>query len=233
MLKWLNIKDTGILIRIIDKNIPLLERIVVDILNNLKDTKIILASGSPRRKELLSKLGIKFNVRVSNIKEISTANTPEGIVEELSRQKTEAVVGDIVKENIENNICIVIGSDTAVFYDNNMLGKPKDSEEAYKMISVIQGRKHSVYSGVTVAIIKNNNVRYITFSERTEVKIAFMSKKEIECYILLGESLDKAGAYALQGPFSIFIESITGDYNNVIGLPLASLYKCLKGIELE
>lgn len=204
----------------------------MDILKNLSEVTIILASGSPRRKELLGSLGLKYNVKVSNIEEKPMGNTPKEIVESLSKQKTEAVVSDILRGNQIKNPCIVIGADTAVFLDNTMLGKPENQEEAYKMIGAIQGKKHDVYTGVTLGIIKNNTVRYDTFYEKTVVKVTPMTNYEIDCYIKLGESLDKAGAYGIQGDFSIFVEGIEGDHNNVIGLPVAALYTHLKDIDL-
>lgn len=204
----------------------------MDILDNLRGVDIILASGSPRRRELLQQLGLKFNVKVSNTPEIPTGDSPEEVVEGLSREKAEAVACDILKNNLKDYRCVIIAADTAVFLNNIMLGKPSDEKEAYKMIAAIQGRNHVVYTGVTVAIINAGEVKYKVFSVGTTVSVSPMTDYEIACYINKGESLDKAGAYGIQGSFSAFVRGIEGDYNNVVGLPLEALYRELKNISL-
>lgn len=184
--------------------------------------KIILASQSPRRREILQLLGLPFQVKVSDMEEIMTSTNPAKVTEELSCQKAEAVA-----ETIEEGI--VIGADTVVSLDDKILGKPSDKEEARKMIHELQGRSHKVYTGVTMiekraGVERSRNI----FSEETIVKVAPMSEKEIEDYISLSEPYDKAGAYGIQGAFAKHIEGIEGDYFNVVGLPVHQLYDAIK-----
>lgn len=185
--------------------------------------KIILASQSPRRQELLGMLGIPFEVLVSETEEIITKTDPVKVTEELSAQKASAVANQVTEG-------IVIGADTVVATEGHILGKPADEKTAYEMIHSLQGKSHMVYTGVTI-IVKEKDIRYIrTFSEGTKVKVAKMSEEEILPYIHTGEPYDKAGAYGIQGIFSKFIEGIEGDYFNVVGLPVHRLYKELKPI---
>ncbi|MGL5259082.1 MAG: Maf family protein [Lachnospiraceae bacterium] len=186
--------------------------------------EIILASASPRRKELLEQIGIKFSVEISACEEIITKNNPEEIVEELSKLKATDIF-------LKNQNKLIIGADTIVFKDHNILGKPKDKEEARWMIQKLQGSVHQVYSGVTLIYKKNNEVIYRVFTEKTDVYVAKMEQKEIESYIETREPYDKAGAYGIQGIFAKFIEKIDGDYNNVVGLPIRKIYKELKDIK--
>ena len=169
---------------------------------------IILASASPRRKEILEKYNIPFVVEVSNADEDCTGLTPKELVMELSLRKADAVYKNHPKD-------IVIGADTVVAIDNKILGKPEDDEEAYMMIDMLQGTSHQVYTGVTIC---SPNGQY-SFAEKTDVFVKRMSKKEIEDYIATGEGRDKAGSYAIQGIFGKYIEKYEGDYDNVVGLP--------------
>lgn len=181
---------------------------------------IILASKSPRRKELLSLCGLKFKVVPTEVEE----TLPEGIspaeaVEYLSKIKAEPLIND--KD-------IIIGSDTVVALGNEILGKPKDSADATAMLKKLSGRIHSVYTGVT--LLMGN--KEITFHEKTDVKFYELSEKEISDYVCCGECYDKAGAYGIQGFGGLLIERIDGDYNNVVGLPVSRLireYKKLTG----
>ena len=185
--------------------------------------KLVLASKSPRRQELLGMLGIPFEVKVSDAEEIITHTDPAKVTEELSLQKAEAVAREISE-------VIVIGADTVVAVDDKILGKPKDKEDARAIIHLLQGRSHMVYTGVKI-LVKGNDVQRIeTFSEGTKVKVASMSEEEIETYIASEEPYDKAGAYGIQGIFSKYIEGIEGDYFNVVGLPVHRLYQELKTI---
>ncbi len=185
--------------------------------------KTILASASPRRRELLHMLGFPFEVKVSEAEEIITSRNPQKVTEELSCQKAEAVAGDVTD-------AVIIGADTVVSIDEKILGKPQNIDEARKMIRLLQGRSHEVYTGVTI-IVKTEGKQYIeTFSEKTEVKVAAMSDVEIEEYVAGNEAYDKAGGYGIQGTFSKFIEGIEGDYFNVVGLPVHQLYQRLKKI---
>lgn len=175
--------------------------------------KIILASGSPRRRELLGQAGIPFEVIVSDAEEIITKTEPGAIVEELSFCKAQAVAK-------QHPTQIVLGSDTVVVQDGKILGKPKDDEDARRMIWGLQGRTHQVYTGVTL-ILGN---RHISFHEYADVKVYPMTEEEIESYMETGEHTDKAGAYGIQGRFGIYIQEIRGEYNTIVGLPIARVY---------
>lgn len=190
----------------------------------MKTLPLVLASASPRRRELLGLLGMPFQVMVPDGEEIVADTDPEKVTEDLSRQKAQAVA-----EKITDGI--VIGADTVVAVDGKILGKPSSPQEAEGMISSLQGRAHMVYTGVTV-IWKAPDSRTVTrtFSVGTKVYVAAMTRKEIAGYVAGGDCMDKAGAYGIQGEFSCFIEGIEGDYFNVVGLPVHRLYEELKGI---
>ncbi|MDD6572238.1 MAG: Maf family protein [Thermoflexaceae bacterium] len=184
--------------------------------------RIILASASPRRKELLSQVGMEYEIIISNIEEKVTSSIPEDVVEELSRQKAEDVFGKIPGD------VIVIGADTVVSVDGKILGKPADEKEAFCMIQSLSGRCHSVFTGVTLCIRKDGQEEKITFSEETKVFVDEMTQEDIEHYIATGESMDKAGAYGIQGKFAAFVNGIEGDYNNVVGLPVGRICRELR-----
>lgn len=183
--------------------------------------RIILASASPRRRELLEQIGLDFEVIPSRCEETVTKEQPGAIVEELSWQKA----ADVAKE-IKNGI--VIGSDTIVWQDGCMMGKPKDREHARSMLRQIQGTTHSVFTGVTVIWKENGQERIETFFEETKVSVYPMTEEEIERYIESGEPMDKAGAYGIQGAFAAYIKGIEGDYHSVVGLPVGALWQTLK-----
>ena len=185
--------------------------------------KIILASGSPRRRELLETAGIPFEVMVSDADEKTAAEKPEEIVKELSGLKCMDILGRVPKGTI------VLGADTIVAMDGAVLGKPADQENARQMLRMIQGRTHDVYTGVTIAeAYASGEVRKKSFSVRTEVRVAAMTEEEISSYIATGEPMDKAGAYGIQGTFCRHVEEIKGDYFNVVGLPVHAVYEALK-----
>ena len=186
--------------------------------------RMILASGSPRRKELLQMLEVPFEVLVSDTEEIITKNEPAEVTKELSYQKAMAVA-----EQVEEGI--IIGADTVVSIDGKILGKPADTEEAREMIYKLQGKSHMVYTGVTVIVKSDETVSASSFAEGTKVNVAPMTEDEIEAYISTSEPYDKAGAYGIQGLFGKFIEGIEGDYFNVVGLPVHRLYEELKKID--
>ncbi len=181
--------------------------------------KIILASASPRRRELLEQAGIPFEVVVSDAEEVITKSEPGAIVRELSLCKANTVAGRYPGR-------LVLGADTIVALDGRVLGKPKDEEEAGQMLRALQGRTHEVYTGVT--LIKGTWRE--SFYEAAQVKVYPMSEKEIEAYIRTGEPMDKAGAYGIQGKFAVYIEKISGEYNTIVGLPIARLYQELKKV---
>ena len=179
----------------------------------------ILASASPRRRELLAKCGIFFDVIPSGIEEKITGETPLDIVIELARQKAM----DVWKNHAADGD-VVIGADTIVVYRDEILGKPEDEEEALNMLSMLADRTHQVYTGV--AIIHGTFMK--TFCKRTDVTFYPVDRQDLLRYIASGDPMDKAGAYGIQGDFAIHVKEIHGDYNNVVGLPVARLYQELK-----
>lgn len=190
--------------------------------------KIILASASPRRRELLEQIGLAFGVRVSDVEEKVTVSDPGQVVEELSRQKAEAVLAAL--EEMEEDV-LVIGSDTVVALEGHILGKPSDAEDAAGMLEALSGRSHEVYTGVTLLYRPGagenggSQVCRKTFHERTKVAFYPLTEREISDYVSSGECLDKAGAYGIQGIFARHVQGIEGDYYNVVGLPVGRLYQ--------
>ena len=184
--------------------------------------KLILASNSPRRRELLEQIGVEFEVIPSNAEEKVTKQEPSEVVEELSRQKAEDVAAAV-----EDGI--VLGADTVVCQDGQIMGKPKDEADAKQMLQKLQGEEHSVYTGVTILVKENGAVQHVqTFSQETKVYVYEMTDEEIDRYIATGEPMDKAGAYGLQGSGCTFAKRIDGEYFNVIGLPICTIHNCIK-----
>lgn len=176
--------------------------------------KIVLASKSPRRSEILKNAGIDFTVRVADADEtIPDGTKPQDAVVFLAARKAMAV------ERAEDEL--VLGADTVVVLDNKVLGKPKDREDAYNMLRSLSGRVHSVFTGVCAI---GNGVS-ITFAEETKVEFLPLTDKEIFNYIDTNEPYDKAGAYGIQGLASKFVRGIEGDYFNVVGLPISRIYE--------
>ncbi len=200
--------------------------------------RIILASKSPRRKELLSRIGIEYECIVSEAEEKTTESSPDKVVAELSRQKAENIFEILRAGERDNSPMVIIGADTVVACDSNIMGKPKDKQDAERMLKLLEGRSHSVWTGVTLLFVnidKNgkyseNKVISETFACETKVYMYHFSDNEIEEYIKTEEPLDKAGAYGIQGIAAKFIEKIEGDYNNVVGLPVSALYQRIKNI---
>ena len=180
---------------------------------------IILASASPRRRELLSQAGVKFEVRPASGEEKITSSDPEEVVKELSEQKALAAVFSAEEGTV------IIGSDTLVAYQGKILGKPCDEEDAVQTLMQLQGNTHQVYTGVSLIMAKGGQVHTRTFFEATDVTFYPISKEDLRSYAETGDSLDKAGAYGIQGPFAIHVKCIRGDYNNVVGLPVSRLYQ--------
>lgn len=183
--------------------------------------KIILASGSPRRRELLEQIGLDFEVIPSDAEEKITKHIPSQVVEELSLQKAEDVAARVSQG-------IIIGADTVVCQDGQIMGKPGSREEAYRMLRRIQGNTHSVYTGVTVLVKEAEQEICRTFSCETKVHVYPMTEAETEAYVDTGDPMDKAGAYGIQGRFAAWVKAIEGDYNNVVGLPVSALWQVLK-----
>lgn len=182
--------------------------------------KIVLASASPRRKELLEKLGFEFTVEASNSDEaVRPGVEPHELAESLSREKAS-----MVGRNHRN--ALVIAADTFILLDDMVLGKPASETEARDMLQRITGRQHSVITGFTILDTASNKA--ISESVETRVYMRKLTLKEIDAYVKTGEPLDKAGAYAIQGLGSVIVERIEGDYFNVIGLPLSALTESLK-----
>lgn len=178
--------------------------------------QIILASGSPRRKEILEQADVVFQIIPSQKEEIVSSSQPDDVVKELSFMKAN----DIAEKMPVNSI--IIGADTVVSNAGNILGKPKDELEAVNMIMNLQGHSHTVHTGVSIIVKHQDGTLDIRqFSEMTKVHIADISKEEAMTYILSGEAMDKAGAYAIQGKFAKYVQKIDGDYYNVVGFPIA------------
>ena len=197
--------------------------------------RIILASASPRRSELLKQAGLSFAVIPSKAKETITGTHPAEVVEELSSQKAWEVADRILRGGEDvTDFDVVIGADTVVAVDHQILGKPVDHDDAANMIGMLQGRVHQVYTGVTL-IVKGakGNIRTRTFHERTDVDVCPMTDDEIEDYISTPEPYDKAGAYCIQGSFGIYISGIHGCYYNVVGLPISRLVHELEDLKVQ
>lgn len=196
--------------------------------------RVILASGSPRRRELLKKIYKEFEVITSDVDENIDLCKPSEIVEELAKRKAEAVFNGLAqKAEARCNDILVIGSDTIVYYDGDVLGKPEDEEDARAMISMLSDRTHQVYTGVALVYIKQNSDPItVTFNDVTDVTFYDIDKFDIADYIKSGSPMDKAGAYGIQDDFAKHVKKIDGDYNNVVGLPVAKLYQKLKECKL-
>ena len=179
--------------------------------------KVILASASERRQELLSRIIEEFDIMVSGFDENTVVfnDSISEYVKEISKGKALEI-----KEKITDN-AIIISADTVVAFDGRILGKPKDRKDAFQMLKSLQGKSHEVYTGVTVINTKNNIIKQDSVA--TEVTFSEISDDEIIKYIETGEPLDKAGAYGIQGKGGVFVEKINGCYYNVVGLPLNRL----------
>ncbi len=207
--------------------------------------RIILGSASPRRRELLEQIGLEFEIVVSDAREHYKSTRPEDIVRELALMKAEHVAKEVERREKERaeqasipgldtgeahlrNV-VILGADTIVVRDGQILGKPSDEEAAFSMLKSLQGRMHQVYTGVAVLDFDGSgSLRTISHAEETKVYVHEMTDEEIRRYIAAGESMDKAGAYGVQGRFAAYIDRIEGDYYNVVGLPVAYLYHTVK-----
>lgn len=184
--------------------------------------KIILASASPRRRELLQLVDLKFDVIVSDCDENIEYDGPADMVEKLSYLKAN----DVAKKISDSEEHLVIGSDTIVYFQGKVLGKPKNEEDAFKMLHALAGNTHSVYTGVSV--INTKTGKYKTFYEETKVEFYDVSDEEIYQYILTKDPMDKAGSYGVQGKGAFLVKGIQGDYFTVVGLPIAHLIRVLR-----
>ena len=196
--------------------------------------KIILASKSPRRKEILENLGIKFTIITEETDETSNVSEPSELVRELAMRKGAAVADkiiDMIKTEgaFDGEDILVLSSDTVVAADGRILGKPSDLTDAKGMLRRLEGREHSVYSGIAATLIENGRViRTASATEETVVRFSKMTEEEIDFYVNHENVLDKAGAYAIQGIASAWINGIDGDYFNVVGLPVRRLMRLLE-----
>lgn len=187
--------------------------------------KIVLASGSPRRQELLRRMGItEFDILVPEVEEYYPDHlSPEEIVKFISREKSDAAA----------RLCrddeIVITADTMVFLDERRLGKPRDEAQALEMLTALAGRKHTVCTGVTV----RRGAKICTAAQHTDVYFRPATERELRAYIRTGEPMDKAGAYGVQGKGALLVERIDGDFFNVMGLPVGLLARLLKGFGID
>ncbi len=180
--------------------------------------EIILASASPRRKELLATAGLDFTVKVADVEEkIEDGLAPDAVVMSLALQKAQAVA-------LDNPEAVVIGADTVVVLDGTILGKPESEQNAVEMLTALSGRSHTVYTGV--ALIKGDRVK--NFCEATQVEFYDLTKEEIEAYVATKDCMDKAGAYGIQSRGCVLISKIDGDYFNVVGLPVSKVYRELR-----
>lgn len=185
--------------------------------------QIILASNSPRRRELLQLLQRPFSIHVIDIDENMAEKDPSKLVQVLAEEKAKASYFD------EKQDAIYIGADTVVVAQNHILGKPKSKKQAKEMIQTLQGKTHSVWTGVCLF----DGKRSMKCCERTVVHVLPMSDKEMDTYIDTDEPMDKAGAYGIQGQFACFVSGIEGCYYNVMGLPISKVYSMLKQFALE
>lgn len=187
--------------------------------------KIILASASPRRREILKNAGLDFRVDAGDYEEdLSLKLKPHELARFLSREKAKAVAA-------RHKDSIVIAADTFILYKKNILGKPHTKTEAKRMLVMLNNKTHAVITGFT--IIDTATGKKISKAVETKVTFKKLTDKEIDSYVETGEPLDKAGAYAIQGLGALLVKKIDGDYLNVIGLPLAALADCLKKFEIE
>lgn len=191
-------------------------------------SKLILASASPRREELLKQIGYDFAIEVCTKEEVTTKEKPYEVVMELAKQKAREVMNQHPNEDV-----VVIGADTVVVYWNQIMGKPADEANAKEMLSLLQGKTHQVYTGVCIYWKEDGVNHHSSFYEATDVTMFPMDMEEIEAYVASGEPMDKAGAYGIQGKCAAYIQAICGDYNNVVGLPVGRVYQEMKKLGLE
>jgi len=199
--------------------------------------KLILASGSPRRRELLTSAGLRFTIEVSEAEEVYTETEPAKIVAQLAAVKAEAAAKNHERTVDTDSPVLILGADTVVAVDHEILGKPGDIEEAHAMIRKLGGRTHFVYTGVCLIRLEPSGEGELIETGRrnyavgSEVFVKPLTEEMVRSYVAEGESMDKAGAYAIQGGFGKYIERIEGDYENIIGLPVKAVLESIKELE--
>ena len=186
--------------------------------------RIILASASPRRKELLEQVGAEFEIIPAVGEEIITDSSPQQAVLDLAAQKAAEVAAKVRED------AIILGADTVVAFGDKILGKPKNEADAKQMLSLLSGKTHSVYTGVSIVVRQSGESQSYSFYEETEVTMYPLSEQQILSYIRTKEPMDKAGSYGIQGKGAVFIEKIQGDYNNGVGLPIARVFRTLEEV---
>ncbi len=194
--------------------------------------KFILASASPRRKELLEQVGAEFEIIPAGGEEVIAGSRPQEVVVALAVQKAKEVEQRFLNDT--DGAVVVLGADTVVAFGGQILGKPEDEADAQRMLSMLSGNTHSVYTGVAVVVRKDGKTELLSFCEETKVTMYPMEERQILSYIRTGEPMDKAGAYGIQGKGALYIKEIQGDYNNVVGLPVAKIFQRMSksGIEI-
>lgn len=185
--------------------------------------RIILASASPRRMEILKQAGYDFEIIPANVDEDNVSGSRDNIVKELAKKKALACLANVKDDN-----ALIIGSDTLVFYGDRRLGKPDSVSQWREYLELISGKEHSVITGVCICY---NGIVH-TFSCTTKVFVAELTSEDIDSYIKLGDDIDKAGGYAIQGAFAKYIPKIEGEYNNVVGFPIARFNEELKRLNI-
>jgi septum formation protein len=192
---------------------------------SVQERRLVLASGSPRRKELLASLGLSFDIKVSDVDEtITDAADPVEVVQELAYRKAKAIANTL-------SDALVIGADTIVVYEGTILGKPVDEADAKRMLRMLSGRAHTVYTGI--ALIETDGGREVRDVRGTQVVMKELTDEVIDRYVATGEPSDKAGAYAIQGLASQFVTELHGDYFNVVGLPISLVADHLTALGLD
>ncbi|MEP6902715.1 MAG: Maf family protein [Actinomycetota bacterium] len=195
----------------------------------MKLPKLILASGSPRRAEILTSVGWEFTKDSADIDETELlGESPEDYVQRLAREKAATVAQ-------RHTGAIILGADTTVVIDNQIIGKPADLADAKRMLTLLSGNWHEVLTGVAIVEVqspksKAQSPKSVVGIQRTRVKFVEMSEEEIEFLACSGEPLDKAGAYAVQAQAALFIEAVEGDYWNVVGLPVSLVYRLMQNL---
>lgn len=194
-----------------------------------QNVKVILASGSPRRRELFGQIGIEFSVMKSDGEEMITKTVPKEVVMELATQKAVDVKEQISEKDFSGNETLIVGADTIVVSEGKILGKPCDEKDALAILMSLSGKEHSVFTGVKgIYVDRNGKIdeeKSFCFAEETVVVMYPFLKEEAEAYIRTKEPMDKAGAYGIQGKGAVFVKEIRGDYNNVVGFPLGSFFR--------